>query len=98
MPPAEKVHRLQVGEAWRPDLAPVGTVGPVRDEKYAELALRSLDSDIDLAGGNVEALGVQLEVMDQRLHRTFHLATPRRRDLVVLQDYRAPAVGRLQVL
>jgi hypothetical protein len=61
-------------EAGRADLAAVGLVGAVGDEIDAELALRRLDGGIGLAGRHVEALGVELEVMDQRFHRALHLA------------------------
>src|SRR4029079_2231786 len=46
--------------------------------------------------GHVHAFGVKLEVMDQRLHRTLHLATAGRRDLVVVDDNRAPPVRRAE--
>ena len=46
---------------------------PSRHQVDAELALRRLDRGVDLARGHVEALGVELEVVDQRLHRGLHL-------------------------
>src|SRR3954449_132045 len=85
---AEEIHRLEVGEARRADLAAVGLVGAVGDEIDAELALRRLDRRIDLAGRHVEALGIELEVVDERLHRALHLAPLRRHDLVVLVRHR----------
>src|SRR6478752_4019884 len=76
-------------KAWRADLAFVGLVGAVRDQIDAELALRRLDRDVDFAGRDMEALGVKLEVMDQRLHRPLHLAASRWNDLVVLERDRS---------
>ena len=75
--------RLQMGEARRADLAAIRLVGAVRDQIDAELALRRLDGGIDLAGRHVEALGVELEVMDERFHRALHVAARGRRDLAV---------------
>src|SRR5205085_3722264 len=54
-------------------------VGPVGDQIHAELAFGRFDRRVDLAGRDVEALGVKLEVMDQRFHRLLHLAAARRR-------------------
>src|SRR5215469_11474849 len=73
-----------MGEAWSADLALVRLVGAVRDQIDAELAFGRLDRGIDLARWHVEPFGVELEVMDQRLHRALHLAAARRHDLVVL--------------
>ena len=70
---------------------------PVRDQVDAELALRRLDRRIDLAGRHVIALGVELEVMDQRFHRALHLAALRRHDLVVERGDRPPARFRQQL-
>src|SRR5215467_8152244 len=64
---AEEVHRLQMREARRADLALVGLVAAVSDEIHAELALGRLDRGIDLASRHMEAFGVEFEVMDQRL-------------------------------
>ena len=94
---ADEVHRLQVREARRADLALVGLVGAVGDEIDAELALRRLDRGVNLAGRHVIALGVELEVMDQRLHRALHLAALRRHDLVV-DDRHRPLPFRLAQL
>jgi hypothetical protein len=73
-------------EARRADLAAIGLVGAVGDEIDAELALGRFDRGVDLAGRHVEALGVELEVMDQRFHRALHLAALRRHDLAVVDD------------
>ena len=53
MPAAQEIHRLQMRERRRPDLALVGPVGAVRDQVDAELALGRLDRGVDLAGGDV---------------------------------------------
>ena len=50
-----EVHRLQVAEAGRADLAAVGLVGAVGDQIDAELALGAFGRDIDLAGGDVDS-------------------------------------------
>src|ERR1035437_273334 len=61
----------------------VGPVSAVRDQVDAELALGRLDRGIDLAGGYVVALGIELEMVDSRLHRALHFGAQRRDDLVV---------------
>src|SRR5882762_2345086 len=98
MAPADEVHRLQMREARCADLALVGLVAAVGDEIDAELALRRLDRGIDFAGRHVDAFGVELEVMDKGFHRALHLATARRRDLVVLDDDGALPLRRIQLL
>src|SRR5579871_1898746 len=72
MAAAEEVHGLEMGETRRADLALVGLVGAVGDEVDAELALGRLDGRVDLTCGDVEALGVELEMMDERFHRALH--------------------------
>src|SRR3546814_16499603 len=67
----------------RADLAAVRLVGAVADQIDAEFALRTFGRHINFARGDVETLGVELEVMDQRFHRLLHLATLRRHDLAV---------------
>src|ERR1700726_4362235 len=54
---------LQKGEAGCPDLAAVRPVGAVGNEIDAELALRRLDDRVGLAGRDVVALGIELEVV-----------------------------------
>ncbi len=66
------------------DLAAIGPVGAVGDEIDAELALRRLDRGVGLAGRHVIALGIELEVVDQRFHRLLHLGARRRRHLAVV--------------
>src|SRR5581483_7529679 len=75
---ADEVHRLQMRETGRADLALVRLVGAVGDEIDAELALGRFDGGIDLALRHAIALGVELEVMDQRFHGALHLAASRR--------------------
>src|SRR5262249_38348931 len=53
----EKIHRLQVREARRADLAFVRLVAAVRDQVHAELAFGRLDRGVDFALRHVEALG-----------------------------------------
>src|SRR6202035_1958829 len=80
---ADEIHRLQMRKTRRADLAFVGLVAAVGDEIHAELALWRLDRGIDFTGGHMETLGVELEMMDQGLHRALHLAAARRKNLVV---------------
>src|SRR5258706_14466389 len=93
---AEKIHGLEMGEARGADFAPIGLVGAVGDEIDAELALRRLDGGINLAGRYVVALGIELEMMDQRLHGALHLGALRRHDLVVGDAHRPLPFGRAQ--
>src|SRR5262245_46722646 len=83
MASAQEIHGLQVRKARRPELAAIGAIGAVGDEIDAELALRRLDGDVYLSGRHVIALGVELEVLDQSLHRAFHQRPLRRHHLVV---------------
>src|SRR5581483_3169735 len=68
MAAADEIHRLQTRKTGRADLALVRLVAAVGDRINAELALGRFDRGIDLAGRHVHALGVELEVMDQRFH------------------------------
>ena len=61
----------------------------VGDEVAAELAARPLDRDVDLAGRDAKALGDELEVVDERLHRRVQLVAWRQHDLAVVGDPRA---------
>src|SRR6202161_3106808 len=79
---ADEIHRLQMRKTRRANLAFVRLVAAVGDQIDAKLALRRLDRDIDLASRHMEALGVELEMVDQSLHRALHLAPARREDLV----------------
>src|SRR5262249_11535590 len=94
----EEIHRLQVREARRADLALVRLVGAVSDQIDAELTLRRLDSGVNFAGRPTIALGIQLEVMDERFHRAFHLVAFWRDNLVVADSDRSLPGGRTQFL
>src|SRR6266481_1142432 len=98
MPATQEIHRLQMGERRRPDLAFVGPVAAVRHQVDAELALGRLDRGVDLAGGHVMALAIELEMVNGRLHRALHLSAQRRDDLVVPNDNRSPTFGQPQLL
>src|SRR5258705_8893224 len=90
---ADKIHCLQMRKTRRADLAFVRLVAAIGDQIDAELALRRLDRGVDLAGWHVKAFGVELEVMDQRLHRALHLSPARRENLVILNRNRSLPVG-----
>ena len=64
----------------------VGARAAVGDQVHAQLAARVLDRLEHLAGRDPEALGHQLEVVDQRLHRGAH-------DLADVVERVAHAVG-----
>src|SRR5258707_2237137 len=98
VPPAQEIHRLQMRERRRPDLALVGPVGAVRHQVDAELALGCLDRGVDLAGGHVMALAVELEMVNGGLHRALHFSARRRNDLVVSDSNRSPTFGQAQLL
>src|SRR5450759_1141374 len=93
---AEEIHRAQMREAGRADLALVRLVGAVGDQIDAELALGRLDRGIHFAGRHVEALGVELEVLDQRFHGALHLAALGRHDFAVVDRDPALALGAAQ--
>src|ERR1022692_1413832 len=65
-------RRLQIYERRLAQMDPVRPGAAVRDDMGTELAARTLDCGVDLTGRHPEALGHQLEVMDQRLHRGVH--------------------------
>ena len=87
-----------MGKRGRADLALVGPVGAVGDEIDPELAFRRLDRRIDLARRHVEALGVELEMMDQGFHGALHHLAPGRNDLVVGEYHGTLALGQAQLL
>src|SRR6266581_345449 len=68
----QKVHRRKMREGGRADLASVGLVGAVGDEVDAEFAFGRFDGGIDFAGRHAMPFGIELEVLDDRFHRTFH--------------------------
>src|SRR5690625_4093580 len=76
-------------EARRTNLALVGTIGAIGDEEDGKFTLGSLHGRVGLSRRHVIALGVELEVVDQRLHRTLHLAAPGRGNLLILHHHRA---------
>ena len=71
------------------DLAAEGLVGAVGDEVDPKLALGRLNGRVCRARRHMVALGVQLKVVDKRLHRFLHLGAARRRDLGVVHTHRA---------
>src|SRR5690606_31776396 len=87
-----------MGKAGGANLAAVRLARAIGDEIDAELALRRLDTRVDLAGWHPMTFGVQLEVMDQSFHRTLHLGALRRNDLLVIGNVRARAFWRTQLL
>ena len=62
-------QRLQVDEGGVAQVDARRLRRAVGDDEAAELAARRLDRVVDLARGDPEALGDELEVVDQRLHR-----------------------------
>ena len=84
--PTAQQHRqhLEVDEARPPDVHAVGLRRPVGDQVAAELAPGRLDGHVDLALGHPEALGEDLEVVDQGLHALVDAGPWRRRHLAVL--------------
>ena len=63
---------LQVGERRVAEVRPERAGAAVGDDVGAELAAGRLDRHVGLAGRDPEALGDQLEVVDQGLHRLAH--------------------------
>src|SRR5579875_303336 len=84
VPLAAEIHRREMGEARRSDMAAIGPIGAVGHQVDAELALGRLDDRVGLASRHMIALGVELEVIDEGLHRPLHLGARRRGDLLVL--------------
>ena len=62
---------------------PGGLGRAVGAHEAAELAARALDRVVGLARRHAEALGDELEVVDQRLHAGRQLVARRQRDLAV---------------
>ena len=94
-PPAHHVREgLEVDEARAADVHPVGLRRAVAHDVAAELAAGRLDRHVRLALGHLEALGEDLEVVDQGLHRLVDASAGRRRDLLVLDPV---VTGREQV-
>src|SRR5262249_39908492 len=83
----QKIHGLKMGKGRRTDLALVGSVGAVGDQIDAELSFWCLDSRVDLSGGHVMTFGVELEMLDSRLHGAFHLRAKGWDDLAVFHRH-----------
>src|SRR5439155_12200357 len=98
MAAAHRIDRLQMGKGWRPYLAAIWPVGAVRYQIDAEFTLWCLDWRIDLAGRNAMAFRVQLEMLDCRLHRAFHLGAQGRDDFPVFDRDRPLACGSSEFL
>ena len=75
---------LDVHEGGVTHVHPVRLGRTVAGDVAADLAARALDADVDLALGHLEALGEDLEVVDQRLHRLVDARPRWRGDLLVL--------------
>ncbi len=74
-----------------------GRLVPSDTKIHAELALWAFDRGVGRARRHVKAFGIQLEMMDQRLHRALHLLARRRRELAVL-DLHRPRLHLLDAL
>ena len=90
------IHRLQMQESRRADLGAIRLVGAIRHQIDAKLTLGRLNCGIDFARRHMEALGIELEMVDERLHRGFHLAALGRRDLAPCKHIALP-LGRPQL-
>ena len=65
----KKIAEELKSKAGDEKLIPIGSAGSIRYKVDAELALGSFDGGVGGSGRNGEALGVQLEVVDESLHR-----------------------------
>src|SRR4051794_40097655 len=77
---------LEVHEARPPDVAAERLGAAVRHHVAPRFAARAFDADVDLALGHLEALGEDLEVVNQRFHRFVDAAPRGRGDLLVLHS------------
>ena len=84
MASADLIHRAQVREARRADLAPVRPLAAITHDKHTHLALRRLDRTVSLSWWNSISFGIEEEVVNQRLHVLLHRRARRRHDLVIL--------------
>src|SRR3954452_15611514 len=75
---------LQVHEAGPADVHAVRPGRAIADDVAAELTPRRFDRDVHLAFGDLEALGEDLEVVDEGLHRLVDAGPRWRGDLLVL--------------
>src|ERR671922_81184 len=81
--------RLERDERRRAELDPPRLRPAVGDDVATQLAARGLHGNVDLALGHAIALGDELEMVDERLHRRVQLMTWRQHDLAVVGDPRA---------
>src|SRR5450432_2799502 len=65
VPPCHLVDGGEMREPRSADLQPIGLVGTIRNEVNPKLALGGLYRSVGLAFGDVDALGEELEMMDQ---------------------------------
>src|SRR5436190_20616627 len=84
MAAAHKIGGLQKGKTRRPDLAAVRSISTIGDQIDPKLALWCFDSLIYLARRHVITLGIQFEMVDQRLHRALHFAAAWWRHLAIV--------------
>ena len=89
------LEHLQVVHRRRTRAHAPRAVVAVRNDVVAELAARTLDRLVHVAGRNAEALADDLEVVDQRFHRERDRLFRRRRDLRVVDHHRARRVEPL---
>jgi hypothetical protein len=78
------IEASQVSKARSTDLASVGSLGTVRDDKDTHLTLGGLDGRVGLTRRDGVTLAVKQEVVNESLHVLLHGSTRRRGDLVVL--------------
>src|SRR6185312_9831436 len=70
---AHLLQSLERGERWVAHVDAIRLGGAVADNVVAHLAARRLHCLVDLSGGNGEAFGDDLEVVDERLHLRLHV-------------------------
>src|ERR1039457_1684056 len=73
VPARHLVERRKMNKARRPDLQAIRLVGAVAHDVDAKLAFGMLDRRIRLAFGHAEALGEELEMVDQVFHPRLHV-------------------------
>src|SRR5579875_2987004 len=88
-PVDHRLERLHVVEARVAHVHARGLGGAVGAHEAAELPTRGLDRVVRLSRRHPEALGDELEVVDERLHARRELVARRQRDLAVGRDERA---------
>ena len=86
---AHKIHCLEVAESRRTYLTAVRFVRAIADEIDAKFTLGAFGCNVNLTGRHVEALCIQLEVVDQRFHRLLHFRALGRRNLAIVRADRA---------